>query len=301
MRITNANMANSYMKNLQSTTQRMDRVTKQLTSNNLINKVSDDPFKAIKVMDLKNEINSVENLNSNADELLGWAEQTDSALDSIGSLTSEIKNLVTSVSGLHTESEISSIKKEVQEKVKQIAELFNTSYAGQNIFSGTATDEKAVNIVTNPDGSFTISKSNTVNNGTLKGEVSPGITMGYNATVDEVSNNGALFDTLNDVMATLNTMPIDFDKVNELKGKLDSGLNSILDSRSALGAKINSIENMKANNTSNIEKMTETLSMLNDVDIAQKAVELKSAELAYTASLQVGAKLMQNTILDYIR
>ena len=301
MRVTNANMANSYMKNLQSTTKKMDKVSQQLTSNTVINKVSDDPFKAIKVMNLKNEINSVENLNGNADELLGWAEQTDSALDSIGSLTSEIKTILTSVNGIHTEGEISSFKKEVQEKVKQIAELFNSSYAGQNIFSGTATDEKAVNIVTNPNGSFTIEKSNNVNNGVLKGEVSPGITIGYNATVDEVTNNGELFNTLNDVMSALDTMPIDFDKVNELKDKLDKGLNSVLDARSSLGAKINSIENMKENNISNIEKMTETLSMLNDVDIAQKAIELKSAELAYTASLQVGAKIMQNTILDYIR
>lgn len=301
MRVTNANMANSYRNNLQSTTQKMDKVTRQLTSNTVINKVSDDPFKAIKVMDLKNEISSVEKLNSNADELLGWAQQTDSSLDAIGSLTSEIKTILTSVSGIHTEGEISSFKKEVQEKVKQIAELFNSSYAGQNIFSGTATDEKSVNIITNPDGSFTIEKSNSINNGVLKGEVSPGITIGYNATVDEVTKNGELFETLNEVMSVLDTMPIDFDKVNELKDKLDKGLNGILDTRSAIGAKMNSIENMKENNTSNIEKMSETLSMLNDVDIAQKAVELKSAELAYTASLQVGTKLMQNTILNYMR
>lgn len=301
MRVTNANMANSYMYNIQSTTQKIDRLNKELTGQNVINKVSDDPFKAIKVINLKNEVTSVENLNSNADELLGWAEQTDSVLDSVGSLTNEIKNLITSVSSIHSESDISSIAKEVTEKVKQIAELFNSSYAGQNIFSGTATDEKAVNIITNPDGSIKIEKSNNINNGTLKGEVSPGITISYNATVDEVTNNGELFDTLNDVLDTLNTMPIDFDKINDLKEGLDKGLNYVLDARSNIGAKINSIENMKENNISNIEKMSETLSMLNDIDIAQKAVELKSAELVYAASLQVGAKLMQNTILDYIR
>lgn len=301
MRVTNANMANSYMYNIQSTTQKIDKLNKELTGQNVINKVSDDPFKAIKVMNLKNEITSVENLNSNADELLGWAEQTDGVLDSIGNLTNEIKNLVTSISSIHSESDISSITKEVTEKVKQIAELFNSTYAGQNIFSGTATDEKAVNIVTNPNGSIRIEKSNNINNGTLKGEVSPGITISYNATVDEVTNNGELFDTLNDVLDTLNTMPIDFNKINDLKEGLDKGLSSVLDARSSIGAKINSIENMKENNISNIEKMSETLSMLNDIDIAQKAVELKSAELVYAASLQVGAKLMQNTILDYIR
>ena len=134
----------------------------------------------------------------------------------------------------------------------------------------------------------------------MKAEISPGITIGYNTTIDEATNNGKLFDTLNDVMSTLGTMPIDFNKINTLKADLDSASNTILDARSTVGAKMNSIENMKENNISNIEKMTETLSMINDVDVVQKAVELKSAELAYTASLQVGAKLMKNTILDYI-
>ena len=58
---------------------------------------------------------------------------------------------------------------------------------------------------------------------------------------------------------------------------------------------------MKNNNITNIEKMTETLSSIRDTDISEKSIELKSAELAYMASLQVGTKLMQNTILDYIR
>ena len=136
MRITNANSANSYMRALQSNLQRMDKVNRELTTQSIINKVSDDPYKAIRVMDLKNEISNVEKLNSNADELLGWTEHTDSALDSIGSITSEIKTLLTSVTDIQSETEIQAINKEIMEKTKQIAELFNTTYAGQNIFAG---------------------------------------------------------------------------------------------------------------------------------------------------------------------
>ena len=55
MRITNANSANSYMRALQSNLQRMDKVNRELTTQSIINKVSDDPYKAIRVMDLKNE------------------------------------------------------------------------------------------------------------------------------------------------------------------------------------------------------------------------------------------------------
>ena len=301
MRITNANSANSYMRALQSNLQRMDKVNRELTTQSIINKVSDDPYKAIRVMDLKNEISNVEKLNSHADELLGWTEHTDSALDSIGSITSEIKTLLTSVTDIQSETEIQAINKEIMEKTKQIAELFNTTYAGQNIFAGSNTSEKSVEITTNPDGTISIGKTANANNDTLKSEISPGITIDYNTTVDEVTKNGELFDTLNEVISSINTMPVDMSKIQELQGKLDSAITGILDARSTAGAKMNSIENMKNNNITNIEKMTETLSSIRDTDISEKSIELKSAELAYMASLQVGTKLMQNTILDYIR
>lgn len=301
MRITNSNSASSYMHALQSNLQRIDKVNRELTTQSVINKVSDDPYKAIKVIDLKNEIANTEKLNANADELLGWTEHTDSVLDSIGSITSEIKTLLTSINDIQSETEVNSVKKEIIEKTKQIAELFNSSYAGQNIFSGSNTDEKAVEIVTNPNGTITISKTTGVNNENLKGEISPGITIVYNTTVDEVTKNGEMFDTLNEVISTLNTMPIDMAKVGELQGKLDSAITGVLDARSTAGAKMNSISNMKSNNTTSIEKMTETLSLIRDTDMSAKAIELKSAELAYMASLQVGTKLMQNTILDHIR
>lgn len=38
-----------------------------------------------------------------------------------------------------------------------------------------------------------------------------------------------------------------------------------------------------------------------DTDVVEKFIELKSAEMIYQASIQVGAKLIQPTILDYIR
>lgn len=301
MRITNANSANSYMNALQSNLQRMDKVNRELTSQSVINKVSDDPYKAIKVMDLKNEIANTEKLNANADELLGWTEHTDNALDSIGSITSEIKTLLTSINDIQSETEVKSVQKEIMEKTKQIAELFNSSYAGQNIFSGSSTDTKPVEIITNADGTITIGKTAGANNDSLKGEISPGITLNYNTTVDEVTKNGELFDTLNEIISSLNTMPIDMAKIGDSQEKLDSSIAGILDARSTAGAKMNSISNMKSNNTTSIEKMTETLSSIRDTDMSAKSIELKSAELAYMASLQVGTKLMQNTILDHIR
>jgi flagellar hook-associated protein 3 FlgL len=249
---------------------------------------------------MKNEISRVENYNSNADEILGWAEATDSALDSIGSLVNDIKNSLTSIGGTYTETEINSVKNEILEITKQIADVFNTSYAGQNLFSGSATDEKAVTITENQDGTITIALNKKANDVSLKAEISAGITLEYNTTATEVTNGGELFDTINEVIQIISADPLDMDAVLDVKGKLDKGLEDILALRTTVGAKMNTIENIKNNNISNLEQLTETLSSINDIDVAEKAIELQTAQLAYMASLQVGTKLMQTTILDYV-
>ena len=54
-------------------------------------------------------------------------------------------------------------------------------------------------------------------------------------------------------------------------------------------------------NDENILSMKSILSQDQDTDVVEKFIELKSAEMIYQASIQVGAKLIQPTILDYIR
>lgn len=301
MRVTNLNSANRYIRGLQANAQRLDKVNQQIVSQKNIQKVSDDPIKAVKAIDLKNELSTVKGLNSNAEELIGWLDNADSALDAIGECMSEIKRLLVSVSGHQDEVDIGGIRKEVIEKVKQISELFDTSYQGQKIFSGSSTSDKAVEIVDLATGGIAIQKTQNANNDMLKAEISPGIKIDYNSTVDEVTKNGEMFDTLNDIVKVLNTVPVDMNEVGKLQSRVDSAIDGLLSARSTVGAKTNTIEHMRNANQTNIEKMTETLSSIQDIDLGEKTVELKSSELVYTASLQVGARLMQSSILDYIR
>ena len=48
------------------------------------------------------------------------------------------------------EDEIKAVQSEVNEKVKQMGEALNTTYAGKYIFGGTKTDEAPIKITTDP-------------------------------------------------------------------------------------------------------------------------------------------------------
>ena len=61
------------------------------------------------------------------------------------------------------------------------------------------------------------------------------------------------------------------------------------------------LEKIKELNDEDILNIQDVLSKTQDTDVVEKFIELKSAEMIYQASIQVGAKLIQPTILDYIR
>lgn len=300
MRVTNRGMLNTYMNGMQNNLNRMYKLNNEMNTQKVINKVSDDPYKATKIMSMKSEIQDIERFNYNCDEVLGWLETTDDSLGKIGTVTSEIKTLLTSINDLHSQTEVDAIKKDVIEKVKELAESLNGSYAGKFMFSGSKIDEKPINVIENPDGTVKLEINPNIDNGDLKTEISNGMTMDYNLTINEVFGANGL-DTINKVVETLNTVPFNVNDIIEVKEKLDDFQNNVLDCRSTIGSKAKSVESIKNNNEANIEIATEVVSSIQDCDFAEKYIELASAQLAYNASIQVGSNLFQSTILDFIR
>lgn len=308
MRVTNGNIMNSYLRDIQSNLQSVDKLNTQMNTASQINKVSDDPLKAVKIMNLNNEIADVEKYNYNADEITGWLDMTDSALDSIGNLTSEIKALLTSISGTYGKDEIKAVSTEVNEKIKQIGEAFNTTYAGKYIFGGSITDEPPVKVTTDKYGNVNLSINNSDKDGinaNLSAAVSNGIKVDYNLNINQITSSSAedvnsTFSMFEKLSEALNVEEVDMEVIGDLSKELDSYLSDILNNRSIVGARTNTVQAIKDANDENVLEMKGVLSNIQDVDVAEKYIELQEAQLVYTASLQISTKLFNTTILDYI-
>ena len=301
MRVTNRGMVNTYMSGMQKNLNEMQKLNNQMNTQKVINKVSDDPYNAVKVMNMKTEIQDIERFNYNCDEITGWLDITDQSLDKIGTITTEIKTLLTSINDTYTQNEVNTVKKDVVEKIKELGESLNASYAGKYVFSGSTMDTKPITITEKPDGTvkldFTKGISMTSN---LYVEVSNGMTMDYNLNASEVLGGNGL-DMINDIVDALNKDPFDVNDMINLKGKLDDFQNNILDCRATIGSKQKSVASIKNNNETNLQTAREVMSKIEDADIVEKYVELTTAQLAYNASVQVGSKLFQSTILDFIK
>lgn len=331
MRITNTSMVRNHMYDTQQNLTRMNKVNEQINSGKVINRVSDDPHKAVRIMNLNNEIRYTEKYNYNIDETVGWMNTTDSSLENLGNLFGDIKEDILKVgNGTYSQEEFKALNAELNEKLKEIADVMNTTYAGKYMFGGTNVDEPPVLVNTDPDtGIVTLSMNPNANMDDLRADISDGTNIDYNVSVGEIFNvtvdndgkitDNGFFDDLNNLSKTMyeiankkdaaTGVELDDETVNgkikdvmeTIKPEIDKLANHTLDERTSLGVRVSTAEKIRELNDDNILNMKGVLSLDQDVDQVEKFIELKSAELVYQASIQVGAKLIQPTIMDYLR
>lgn len=310
MRITNSSMIRSHMYDVQQGLQRMDNLNKQLDSQKQINRVSDDPHKAIKIMNLNNEIKYAEKHNQNVEEVVGWMNNTDANLEEFGTLLGDIKNSILKVgNGTYSDEEMKAIQAEMNEKIKALGETLNTTHGGRYMFGGTSVDEPPVQIE-EKDGVVTLKLNPNINSEDLKAEISDGINLDYNVSASEIFNKDGknYLDSINDLSKLMNDIANGVDVednkkelLGDVKQNIDDFFNHTVDTRTKFGVKVNTAEKIKDLNDENILNMKGVLSLEQDVNYVDKFIELKSAEMVYNASIQVGAKLIQPSILDYLR
>ena len=113
-----------------------------------------------------------------------------------------------------------------------------------------------------------------------------------------------------DVMELMNSIvnnigsskPEDADKVvNENLNAIDALMSNINRLRSEVGSKQNRMESAKEQNEEQNYNMTDILSKTEDIDFAEKTMEVSIMQTVYTASLQTSAKILQPTLMDFLR
>lgn len=89
--------------------------------------------------------------------------------------------------------------------------------------------------------------------------------------------------------------------VQTFLGLIDSHLDRVLSVRADIGAKVNRMELVTNRLSSNQVSFAGMLSDAEDVDMAEAIMILKNAENVYRASLSTGGKIIQPSLVDFLR
>src|SRR5690606_14141456 len=131
-----------------------------------------------------------------------------------------------------------------------------------------------------------------------KVEISPGVTLEVNVVGDEAF--GPVFEAMVALRdALMNDQPDEIS--NTILGELDAAIDNLLRIRAEVGAKANRLE-AAANRLHELDlNVSRVLSETEDVDVAKAIMELKMQENVYRLALASGARIIQPTLMDFLR
>jgi flagellar hook-associated protein 3 FlgL len=292
MRVTGQMIAQTALRNINANISRLDKLQNQITSGKRVTKPSDDPIAVAQSLNYRTALSETSQYRTNIDEATGWLGSTDSALGGAIDLLQRARELaVQGASDTLSSQQRDAIRLEVDQLVQQTVQVGNSAYGSRYIFGGQKTDKppysiSATGVVTyaGDDGAITRqigTAAQTVVN-VPGSSVFPSVFSALDALTTGLKNNDS-----SAISASLTT--------------LDIAIDSVLGSRSSVGAKVNTLESA-ASRASDVEvNQTGMLSKVEDVDMAEALMNFATQETVYKASLQAGAKAVEPSLLDYLR
>lgn len=328
MRVTNNMLINNMVYNLNQNLSNLEKLQYQKATGKKFRVPSDDPIGASKSLKFNTDISKLEQYERNAKDAMSWMTDTEAALGEIVKVLHRAKELtVDAANGTKKAPEdLQKIAEEIDQLREHLIQIGNTAHAGRHIFSGYKTDKPLLN----DDGTYNIDltmnddednndkkaeifeynvgvsekvKVNTLG-GKVFGEGDSGENPGeYNADISK-DNKAYLiqvFDDLSDALGNNENNIANPDKIQTALGNIDASLEQVLSVRAEVGAKMNRLELTQKKLEIQKESVTELLSYNEDVDMAEIFMQISMAENVYTSSLMTGAKIIQPTLVEFLR
>lgn len=296
MRVTNNMLISNMMRNLNSSLKRMQRVHNQMSSGKRFSMPSEDPVGVARSLKLRADINENRQFKKNAEDALSWLETTETALMQIKEVLQRARELaVQGANGVLSPEDCQKIAEEVVQLRDQLVSLGNSTYAGKHIFAGYKTNQAPVGL--NPDGSLNYAGDL----GQIMYQVGVSDILQGNMTAREIFEPGGkdLFADMQDFIDALNIG--NSGTVGGIIGDIDVHMENILAKVAETGAKVNRMKLVVNRLEDDYLNFNKLLSQNEDADMAEVITRLKSEENVYMAALAGGARIIQPTLVDFLR
>lgn len=304
-RITQNTMSFNYMQSLQKSTYKQNKITSQLASGKQIQRPSDDPVKTVRSLKFNSSLGQNEQYIQNLKDAQSWMQSTESAVSDFGEMLTQIKESVVRASNqTNPEMAMQATGREIDNIINQMVSVGNTQVGDRYVFAGQK-DKTQPFTRDEVTGEVTYHGDN--------GKISMVIQGGASATptqdsvnltgVDVFGEDGVkVLNQLNDIRNKLMEGTQDAQDWLQKDGLqiLDDAKDFVLQSHTALGARMETYElnlNMMENNSITI---TSDLSLNEDIDMAQATMDLKVIESIYKAALSAGSRILPPSLVDYL-
>lgn len=265
MRVTQQMLHQNSVRHMNQNLSRFEKTNSQVSSGKLLERPSDNPNGVSKAMNLKSTIAANEQFTRNTDEAKLWLDETDQTISRMTDVMQRVRDLaVQGSSGTLDDHSREVISTEILELKATIEQLAGAQVNGQDLLGA------AKNFA-----------------------IGDGLTIKANASSGEIL--GDTVKVLEDLAAAIKANgPVALDDV-------DGSIDRMLTVQAEIGARTNRVEATDTRLKGSTLELTKMLSSIEDVDYAEAIIKLKSEESIYQASLSATSKIIQPSLMDFLR
>jgi flagellar hook-associated protein 3 FlgL len=292
MRITDRSLSDTALTGLQGSLSRLSDLQQQLSSGKTISKPSDNPTGAVSAMQVRGDIRSQQQYSRNASDGLGWLGTIDSTLTDAVTQINRARDLTLQAmsAGSSSAGNNDALAIELDNIRGSLLQSANTQFLGRPVFGGATSGTVAYDAAASYVG----------DNAAITRTVGDNTKVQVNASGPAVFGTGStsLFSVLASISIDMRTNP---GALNQDLANLDVASGNIKSALSDVGARYNRLQNMQAEADSRVDDLKSQLSDIEDVDLPKTITELQMQQVAYQSALAATAKVIQPSLIDFLK
>lgn len=184
LRITQGMLYSRALADVQSGLYRYSRLQQEVASGRRINRPSDDPAGALRVLPLRNDLRDLEQLGNNVALARETLNTGAASLEEGSALMTRVRELTTQAANSTISSgDRASIAAEMDQLLDQLLSIANSQSGDSHLFGGTESDRAPFRLVTDAGGTRVVYEGN---HDSLEVEVAPGISTALNVPGDAI-------------------------------------------------------------------------------------------------------------------
>jgi flagellar hook-associated protein 3 FlgL len=288
-RVTQRGTSDSALRGLQASLARTQKLQTELSSGKRVANPGDDPAAAASSMALRSQRRADEQYLRNADDASGRLNMADNALTQLSDRVRRVRELlIQSGDGALGNNDRVAISAEINAIKGEVKDLYNTKWLNRPVFGGTTTSDVAVD----PDTGAYVG-----NDAAITTRISREATVRTDVKGTDVAAD-SLPALLDRIAANVTGNP---SALSADLGALDGTRDKILQSLGDVGARAARVDATK--NTVDSERLdfTSRISENEEIDLPLTIMNLESQKVAYQAALGAASKILQSSLVDFLR
>jgi flagellar hook-associated protein 3 FlgL len=292
----NPNIVPNILADLQQSQMSLDTALQQVSTGKSVNQPSDNPAASAAMVQNTIESGDVDQYTRNVSSALSTVQSASSALSSVVTeLTQAVSIGTAGATGTNSSANLQAMVGQVQGILSSVVSQANTSVGGVYLFGGTSTSTPYT-----PDSSssygYAYNGNSDVNSVVVGDDMSVQVNVPGSQIFSNSSNN--VLGSLSNLITALQSG--DSSAISSATTAVDSAVNYIGQQQVLYSNAESQLNSQETNLQQDTVSLTSQANNLIGVNLATAAINLSQAEVENSAAMAAAAKVMPNTLLNYL-